>query len=337
MKKVLSVLLVLAMVFSMFMFTGCGEEEVVNEDALSVCVVVPSGFGDKSFNDSAKEGAELLKTDLGINVSYIECNNEGHKQQMMNAADAADIVVCVGWEFWEIGDVANEYPEVKFIWIDNAVENPGDYANLECITYAQNEGSFLAGYIAASMSESGIIGAVGGEDSATINDFIVGYEQGAKEANKDVKVLKNYADGEYENPALGKELALALNSQGADIIFQIAGNTGSGVFQAAQEQGFKAIGVDMDQKIEFPSFDEQIICSMKKEVGTSIYDTIKKYVETEEFLGGQIWIADMANEYVSVAYGDENSKQFVSDDLKAEIESLKGEIIAGNIKVDTTR
>lgn len=337
MKKILSVLLVLLMVFSMFMLVGCGSEDAASEDALKVCVVVPSGFGDKSFNDSAKEGAELLKSDLGVNVSYIECNNEGHKQQMMNAADAADVVVCVGWEFWEIGDVANEYPEVKFVWIDNAIENPADYPNLECIMYAQNEGSFLAGYIAASMSETGVIGAVGGEDGTTINDFMVGYEQGAKEANKDIEFVKNYADGDYENPALGKELALALNGQGADIIFQIAGNTGSGVFQAAQEQGFKAIGVDKDQKIEFPSFDEQIICSMKKEVGTSIYDTIKNYMETEEFLGGQIWIADMANGYVSIVYGDENSKQFVSDDLKAKVESLKDEIIAGNIEVKTTR
>lgn len=337
MKKILSVLLVLTMVFTMFALTGCSSSEETSEDALSICVVVPSGFGDKSFNDSAKEGAEKLKSDLGVNVSYIECNNEGHKQQMMNGAEEADIVVCVGWEFWEIGDVANEYPDKKFIWIDNVVENVADYPNLECITYAQNEGSFLAGYIAAKMSETGVIGAVGGEDGTTINDFVVGYKAGAEYADKDVKVKVNYADGDYENPALGKELALALNSQKADVIFQIAGNTGSGVFQAAQEEGFKAIGVDMDQKLELPSFDEQILCSMKKEVGNSIYDTIKAYLDDETFLGGQVWVADMANGYVGIAYGGEDSVQLVSDELKAEVEELQGKIVDGKIKVETTR
>ena len=98
-------------------------------------------------------------------------------------------------------------------------------ANVLNITYAQNEGSFLAGYIAAAMSESGTVGAVGGEDSDTINDFIVGYTQGAEyygtENGKAVNVVKNYA-GTYDDPAKGKECALALHDQGADVIFQIA-------------------------------------------------------------------------------------------------------------------
>lgn len=132
---------------------------------------------------------------------------------MKNAADQADVVVCVGWEFYDVETIAPEYPNVKFIWIDNATSEP--VANVLNITYAQNEGSFLAGYIAAAMSESGTVGAVGGEDSDTINDFIVGYTQGAEyygtENGKAVNVVKNYA-GTYDDPAKGKECALAARS-----------------------------------------------------------------------------------------------------------------------------
>lgn len=334
MKKLISVVLILAMVFTMFALVGCGNNGD-DENMVKVTIVVPAGFGDKSFNDSAKEGGDQLDKDFeNVKVNYIECNGENFKQHMMDAADAANIVVCVGWEFWEIDEVVQEYPDVKFIWVDNQSE--GTYDNLLSIIYAQNEGSFLAGYVAAKMSTTGVIGAVGGEDSVTINDFVVGYKQGAQYANPAVKVINNNASGDYENPSLGKELALALNDQGADVIFQVAGNTGSGVFNAAQEKGFYAIGVDQDQKITAAAFDNEIICSMVKKVGQSIYDVISEFVSTGTMKTGT-WVADMANNYIGLVYGDESSKQQVSDALKADVEELSKKIVAGEIKVETTR
>jgi len=332
MKKVLSIFLVLAMVFC---FAACGDEGGTAEAGtdLTVAIVVPNGFGDLSFNDSAKAGGERLAADYGIDVKYVECGGDQYKQNMMNAADAADIVVCVGWEFWEIEEVVVDYPDTMFFWIDNASE--GTYDNLLNILYAQNEGSFLVGYAAAKMSKTGVIGAVGGEDSVTINDFIVGYKQGAEYANPDIEVVYNFA-GDYENPSLGKELALALHSKGADVIFQIASNTGSGVFAAAQETGFYAIGVDQDQKISAASFDDVIICSMIKQVGNSIYDKVAEYIENGSLEGGT-WIADMSNGYVGIGYGNESSTQQIPDDIKAEIEAVEAEILAGNIVVNSTR
>lgn len=339
MKKSISLLLVFALILSMFALVGCGSDEEAEGEGLSVCIVVPTGFGDKSFNDSAKEGAERLKADLGVDVSYIECKNDGFKQQMMNAADTADIVVPVGWQFWQITEVAPEYPDTKFIWIDNVADGIESLPNVLCITYAQNEGSFLVGYVAANMSATGVIGAVGGQDSATINDFIVGYEQGAKYADPDIEVVKNYVPGDdgFENPAGGKECAQALHDKGADVIFQVAGNSGNGVFEAAQEGSFYAIGVDQDQKISASVFDDVIICSMIKEVGNSIYDTVKKYAEEEIWEGGREWIADMATGYIGVAYGDENSTQQVGEELKAQVEELSQKIVSGEIEVETTR
>ncbi len=343
MKKSLALILAVAMIIACFAFVGCGGDKGGNDgdgqenQALTLSVVVPSGFGDKSFNDSAHDGGEQIKADLGLNVKYIECKGEAFKQRMMDAAESSDIVAVVGWEFHEITDVVGEYPEVKFIWIDNQVEAPENYPNLVNVVYAQNEGSYLAGYIAAAMSESGVVGAVGGADDVVINDFIVGYKQGAEAFNPKIKVIKNYAGGDYENPAMGKELALSINGLGADVVFQIAGNTGSGVFEAAKENNFYAIGVDKDQKTELPNFDQVILCSMKKEVGLSLYDLVKMYVNDGVFEGGKIWLADMANGYVGISYGSESSVQLVPDDIKAKVEELKQDIISGKIKVDTTR
>lgn len=336
MKKIISLLLVLTLILSAFTLAGCKDKSEGEGEELTVCIVVSSAFGDKSFNDSAKEGADKLAADYGVKVTTIECQEENFKQSMMQAAEASDIVVPVGWQFYDIPEVANEYPDTKFIWVDNVAEGIEELPNVLCITYAQNQGSFLAGYIAAEMSETGTVGAVGGENNDTINDFLIGYEQGAKYVNPDIKVVTNYANN-YEDPAKGKECALALNSQGADVIFQVAGNTGNGVFAAAKEANFYAIGVDQDQKISAPEYDEQIICSMKKEVGTSIYDTIKAFIEEETWQGARVWTADMATGYVSISYGNDKSTQQVSDAIKAEVEDIAAKIVAGDIQVDTTR
>ena len=231
----------------------------------------------------------------------------------------------------DIETVAPEYPNVDFIWIDNATSAP--VPNVLNITYAQNEGSFLAGYIAAAMSKTGTVGAVGGEDSDTINDFIVGYEQGAKYRNDAIKVEWKYTN-DYDDPAKGKECAKALNDKGADVIFQIASKAGDGVFEAAQEGGFYAIGVDSDQKY---INDAVIVCSMKKEVGKSIYDAVAKYLAGDKSLWGTTWVANLADGYVGIGYGEAGSTQQVPDDVKAEVETLMQKITSGEITVKTTR
>ena len=335
MKKILACILAVALLTCVFAACGKTEDKGDSSSDLKLALVVAGTFGDRSFYDSSKEGVDRLAKDFGVQVSTIECNNENHATQMKNAADQADIVVCVGWEFYDVETIAPEYPNVKFIWIDNATSEP--VANVLNITYAQNEGSFLAGYIAAAMSETGTVGAVGGEDSDTINDFIVGYTQGAEyygtENGKAVNVVKNYA-GTYDDPAKGKECALALHDQGADVIFQIASATGDCVFEAAKENGFYAIGVDSDQKYIDP---DTIICSMKKEVGSSIYDAVKRLLDGDSSLWGTTWVADMSNGYVGIGYGEDGAAQQVPDDVKNAVEELSKKIVSGEITVETTR
>ncbi len=326
MKKLIAGLLAAVMLIGLL--SGCTG---VDTNKLKVALVVADKFGDRSFYDSSKEGLDRLAEDFDLETTTIECNGENHTAQMRNAADSANIVICVGWEFSDIETVAPEYEDVRWIWIDNATSAPVE--NVLNITYAQNEGSFLAGYIAAAMSKTGVVGAVGGENSATINDFIVGYEQGAKYFNESTQVVTNYTES-YDDVAKGKECALELHEQGADVVFQIASAAGDGVFQAAEEEGFYAIGVDSDQKY---INDAVIICSMKKEVGNSIYDAVKEYIDGNTSRWGTTWVAGMDNGYVGIGYGDENATQQVPDDVKAKVEELAAEITSGNILVDTTR
>ena len=333
MKKRLA--LMLTFVLALSLLAGCASGAPSADDAapdLTVALVVAGTFGDRSFYDSSKAGCDKLAAE-GIEIKTIECKNENHTQQIYNAADAADVIVLVGWEFYDVETVAAEYADKRFIWIDNATS--AAVPNVLNITYAQNEGSFLAGYIAAKLTESNVVGAMGGQDQDTINDFIVGYKQGALYANPDVKVEVIYSN-DYDDPAIGKECALTLNEKGADVVFQIASKCGDGVFEAAKEKGFYAIGVDSDQKYIDP---EVIVCSMCKEVGASIYDAVKQYVEKGDDCGlwGTTWVADMATGYVGIGYGDEGSVQQVPDAVKAEVEELSKKIISGEIKVDTTR
>ena len=329
-KRIISLLLAALMLAGLMSVPALADEE-----PLKVALVVADAFGDRSFYDSSKEGLDNLAADAGIEPITIECNGENHATQIRNAADAADVVICVGWEFYDVETIAPEYPDVKFIWIDNATSEPVE--NVLNITYAQNEGSFLAGYIAAAMSESGVVGAVGGEDADTINDFIVGYEQGAKyyaEINDaEIEVVHNYANT-YTDPAVGKECAIALNDEGADVIFQIASATGDGVFEAAEEKGFYAIGVDSDQKY---INEDVIICSMMKEVGNSIYAAVSALVDGDDSLWGDTWVADMSSGYIHISYGEEGAAQQISDELKTEVAALAGQIVTGDIVVDTTR
>lgn len=324
----------LALLIGGFAFAGYKLGGEKSDVVLNLTILVSDAFGDKSFNDSAFDGGEALKED-NVNVSYIECKGENFKQQMMTAAPESDMVICVGWEFWEIADVCQEYPDTKFIWMDNSVESPEAYPNLLNVTFAQNEGSYLAGYIAAAMSGTGVIGAVGGNNDDTTNDFIVGFSQGAKQANSSVTVLSAFAGGDYDNPELGENLALALNAKGADVIFQIAGDTGIGVIKAAKENGFYAIGVDKDQKIELPEYEDAVLCSMKKDLGKAIYDLVEEYIEEGTFEGGTVFRAGMASGYVDICYGDSSSTPLVGDYLKAQVEDFKTRIENGDVTVDT--
>ncbi|MCQ2551438.1 MAG: BMP family ABC transporter substrate-binding protein [Clostridia bacterium] len=333
MRKFISVLLIVAMTFATAMVvTSCGSNDGKDND---VTVVISTSTGDKSFNDSAKAGCDRLN-DEGYKAAFVECgsNSELFEQNLKSAAESSRMVVAVGSEFTMLGDVCNEYPDVMFAWVDNCIENPENYPNLINISYAQNEGSYLVGYIAAKESKTGTVGIVGGMDIPVINDFIVGFEQGAKDAG--AKAIHTYTNDEtWSDADKGLQCAQDLHSKGADVIFQACGGCGVGITQGAKDNGYMVIGVDADQRQTMADYADYIYCSMVKEVGNSIFDLVVKFIDDEQFDGGSVWNAGLEGGYVGVAYGAEDQKALVSDEIQAGVKDIQEKIASGDIKVVT--
>lgn len=286
-KKIFS-LLSLIIVGAVLVLTGCGSDEdsagvdAGDSDKISVAMVYSGNLGDQSYNDSANAGALRASEEFGVDIKTLEGTSpEVWESNLLAAADAGyDLVVTTSSNFEDyLKDIAPKYPDVKFGIIDTVVE--GD--NIQSISYAQNEGSFLAGVAAAEftkeshidgVNEESTIGFVGGMDIPVIRDFLTGYEQGAKFVNPDIKVLTSFA-GSWNDPLRGKELTLAQYEQGADIVFNVASGTGPGILEAAAEAGKYAIGVDLDQDNDQPG---SILTSMLKHVDTAVYTLIEDVV-----------------------------------------------------------
>lgn len=345
MRKAISLLLVLAMV-SCLVLSGCGqgtedEAAVDQEQPLQVALVLAGGLGDRSFYDSSHEGFEKAKEELGVEGNVLECKNDPslYQDQLIQASENADVVVVVGFEFFDIiQEVAEEYPDVNYIYPDNVVEG---FDNITSITYLENEGTFLAGALAAMLTqetsieginEEKIIGMVGGVDLPVIRNFQIGYEEGAKYVDEDVRVETIFA-GDFEDPAKGKECALALYAKGADIVFHAAGKTGEGVFEAAKEVNAYAIGVDTDQRYINP---DVIVASMIKGVGLSVFETLKK-IQEGTFEPGKVIHYGINEGGVDLGYGTPDMKQIVPDEIKEKIEEIKEKVKSGEIEVPTAK
>lgn len=341
MKKFISLALVAVMVLSMSLFmASCGDKEEGGDAAESKGVkitgVIATQLGDKSFNDSANAGLEELKSQ-GFDVNVVQCDTDEtkYKPSLITAAESSDIVVGVGSELTMIDQVAAEYPDTKFIWVDNVVENPEKYENLTCISYKQNEGSYLVGYIAGKMTESDVVGFIGGQEIPVIEDFRVGYTQGVKAANPDATVLKNFTN-DWSDTNAGAEAAQTQSGQGADIIFCAAGGSGNGAILKAEELGIKCIGVDQDQRETMKDYADFILCSMIKNVHKSIVDYINDFTADEsKWIGGEVFVAGSDGNYVEVAYGPEDLEVMVPQDIIDELDGELEKIASGEVKVDT--
>jgi basic membrane protein A len=337
MKKFLFLTLALVFLFSSAVILE--TEAVQAESDLKVALVVAGGLGDRSFYDSSAEGVEWAEEDFGIESRVLECRNDPSlfRDRLIQGSMYADVVVVVGFEFYDVVQtVAPEFPEIEYLYVDNTVEG---HENITSIVYKENEGSFLAGALAAMMTTKTevsnitaekIIGMVGGMDIPVIRNFQVGYQEGAKYVDSETEVETVFA-GDFEDPAQGKESALTLFSQGADIVFAAAGKTGEGVFQAAGEKGKYVIGVDADQRYINP---EVIIASVVKAVNVSVYESIERIV-ADELDSGSLYTYGLEEEGVYIGYGTEEMKQIVPTEIKEKVQIIKEKIISGEIEVPT--
>ena len=344
--RIAAVITAAALVFSM---AGCGQKKAAEDDKLKVALLITSNLGDKGFYDSANDGMKLIASELGAEVKTIEMGQDPSKYEPY-FRDVAE----QDWDYIIVGsspavEVAEtlipQYPDKKFIMFDTEVDwSKGDFKNLYCVQYKQNEGSFLAGAVAAIMTTEGknanpekIIGCIGGGDLPIINDFMLGYIRGAQYVEPDIKVAVSYA-GTFVDSTKGKELALSqMNQQKVDICYQIASQTGIGVLDAAKELGLYAIGVDGDQAAAFkdsdPAMAEVIVTSMMKRVDQSLLRAVKM-AEEGTLTWGQTEVVGLKELGVGIVYG-ENFERDLSAENQQLVKDLEQKIINGEIVVDS--
>ncbi len=320
MKKALSLLLVVLLVGSML--AGCAAEE---QNAVVGMITDTGGLGDQSFNDSAWAGMTRAEEEFGISKKVLESEtaDDYFPNLVSFAEEDADLVVGVGFLFNEaMIQAAEKFPEQKFAIVDSVVEAD----NVASITFAENEGSFLVGVIAGMQTETNKVGFIGGMKFPLIEKFEYGFRAGVKAVNPEAEVFVNYADS-FEDAAKGKEIALVQHQKGADVIYHAAGGVGVGLIQAAEEEGFWAIGVDQDQSALSPS---NVLCSMIKRVDNAVFQTIEA-VQNDTFEGGVSLFDLKAN---GVGYSDDAGN--LSDELKAAADKYADAVKDGTIKVPAT-
>ncbi len=368
MKQKMALILTICIAMSMI-FTGCtapteenettgniktGQtDEVASESKnentedtsadYKVALMIPGNLGDKSFFDAAYNSIDLLESELGITVDYVEAGLDASKYYSTYVdlcEKDYDLILTVSSNGDDaLTQVADEYPEQKFINLDGSMEEiPG---NVYIMAPKNNEMCFLAGAVAALKAkelDESTIGFVGGMDIPGINEFLVGYIEGAQKINPDTKVASSYV-GSFTDTAKGKENGLLLYNSGISVVFAAAGQSGLGVIDAAASKGKFAIGVDSDQaealKQSQPEMANAIITSAIKNISQNALSVVKEAMAGKVNYGttglyglkeGAVGIVE--NEYYEKLLNEEN-RNMVTD--------IKNKVISGEIAItDTT-
>jgi basic membrane protein A len=285
------------------------------------------GKFDKSFNEMAYMGAERWKKETGGSYRDIEIQSETQREQALRrfAEAGKNPIIVTGFSYSAaLSEVADDYPDTKFAIIDGYV--PKD--NVLNIGFAEHEGSYLVGMMAAMASKTGTVGFIGGMDIPLISKFGFGYAQGAKAVNANIKVIQNMTGptpAAWNDPVKGAELTKAQISQSADVVYAAAGGTGVGVLQAAADADILSIGVDANQNYIHPG---KVLTSMVKRVDVAVFDSFSAGENLEMGFSAM----GLANEGVGYAM-DSNNASLVSADMVSALEKARAQIIAGSIKV----
>ncbi len=349
-KKVLSLLLAAGLVLAML--TGCGGGNASGtpsgsggDGTYKVALLIAGTLGDKSFWDSANDGLASLKAELGDAFDYkVEQMGGGAADQanyeptILDYCDSGEYDVIVTGSFTMVDALTSaveQFPNQKFILFDEAYdfEANGNPTNLYNILFKQNEVSYLVGAEAAMLSQSGAICFLGGMAGKVINDFLVGYIQGARDARPDIKVAVSMV-GNYEDSAKGKDLSLAMFNAGADCGFNVAGSAGMGLLEAAKETNKLAFGVDSDQAALLPDYAPYIPTSALKNVGNALYLSLKQDLDGTLAYGTQAYFG-FAEGGVNLVK-DAHYEEMVPEDVRAAVDELEARISAGEIQVYTS-
>lgn len=331
-KKVVALLLVLVMGL-----TACGGSGSSNSGGSSAAknpadykigmVTDTGGVNDGSFNQSSWEGLQRAGKELGVTVKYLESKGDADYTPNIETFvdEDYDLIISVGYMLADATRAAAEsYPDKKFAIID---DNSIDLPNVTCLMFEQAEASYLAGVVAAMATGTDTVGLVLGMSSDSMNQFGYGYVAGVLDTNPEATVLQ-YNANSFADPASGKSGAVAMITNGADVIFQAAGGSGLGAIEACVENKIWAIGVDTDQSSIAP---ETILTSAMKRVDNACYDAAKAVLEGTLEAGVKTYSLDSAG--VDLAPTTTN----LTPEMLEKVEAVKADIISGKIDVPVTK
>ena len=348
MKKLLAILMASAMVLTV---AGCGgggnsssssqpssTSEGGEEAKLSVAMVTDvGGVNDQSFNQPAWEGLQTAKKDLGIEAKYIESKQEAEYGPNLEilSDEGHDLIWGVGFMLQSAAiDAASKNPDTMYALVDSDFGADAPKNTIGVLFRAQ-EPSFLVGYIAGKVTETGKVGFVGGVKGEVIDQFEYGYRAGvayaAKELGKEITVDVQYANS-FGDSGLGKSIAQKMYAEGCDIVFHAAGNVGVGVIEAAKENDKWVIGVDQDQNHLAP---DNVLTSAMKTVGKAMNIVIQDLMDGKD-LGGQTLVFGIKEGCAGVApTSDKNVPEDVLTATKALEEKIVSEEIVPPYSEDT--
>ncbi|KEZ53430.1 BMP family lipoprotein [Metabacillus indicus] len=265
---------------------GCGKSEAVSsaDQKIKVGIMLSDvGLGDQSFSDSAFAGLVKSRDELGILFDYRELEKTGSYEKGITelVEEGNDLVVGLGFMVQEdLEKAAKKYPDQQFLLIDAVSESE----NITSVTFKEDEGSFLAGVVAAMATKTNTIGFIGGADVPLINKFADGFAEGARTIKPEIVIYTEYAN-DFGNDIKGGVMADSMIKRKADVLYAAAGFTGAGVLKAAQDSGVYAIGVDSDQ---YFYAEKAVVTSMMKNVDIGIFQLLKDYVKKQELPDGHI-------------------------------------------------
>lgn len=327
--------------------TGCGKSADEGSsggdaggggasDKKVALVIAQGGLGDKSYNDLANSGFEQAVKATGVSGRAIESNDVvAQAEPILDRATQSGFGFVIDLEFSHaeaLQKVAKANPDTQYALVNVPVKG----ANTTSVLFQEQEGSYLAGVLAARMTtQSGnerinpkpIIGVIGGTKSTGIDKFLVGYVQGARDTDPKVKVLSAYAN-DFADPSKGKQIAESMYDRGADIVYHVAGGTGAGVIEAAKARKRYAIGVDTDQDGVAPG---SVLTSMVKRTDLAVEQLVEDYAAGELEGGGtrNLGLKDDGVGLSEMKY----TKDDVPADVMADVEQARKGIVDGSIEV----
>ena len=246
---------------------------------LRIALITDANFSDKGWGESSLDAAHYIEQKYNFSIA-LEDNVAIPDIDMTlrkYAESGYDLIIAHGFQWGEPAlQVGQTYPQTKIVVFTGLVES----RNVASIFPQQQEGSFLLGALAGMMTNTSVIGFVGGEEYPNVVNIFEGYKQGAEWANDNITVIGTYLN-DWDNPARGREAATSIIRQGADFMFHVADSSGQGVIQASDESGIYALGAVQDQNHLAP---DTVLSSFVLDVDKA-YDSVVKMVMDGNFTG----------------------------------------------------